>query len=88
MTEDRAPYTVQKPEPPYVLLDGVFVQPHKVDPAKHRFLGIWRPPINPFLGATTAYICVCGATLNYAQQTDQHYRNGCFDTPQYVSISP
>lgn len=77
MTEARTPPTIEAPN---VLLDGVYVQPSKVDPGKHRFIGLFRPPRNPFLGATTDCSCVFFG--------EQHYRNGCFDTPQYVSIQP
>lgn len=75
-------------EPPYVILDGVYVQPNKIEAAKHRFLGLFRPPVNPFWNATTICICICGQQLKYRHETDQHYSNGCFDTPQYVSIQP
>jgi len=73
-------------EAPNVLLDGVYVQPTKIDPAKHRFLGMFRPPVNPFRGATTDCLCPCGMILRYVHQSEEHYRNGCLDTPQYRTI--
>ena len=83
MTEARTPPTIEAPN---VLLDGVYVQPSKVDPGKHRFIGLFRPPRNPLLGATTDCICPCGGRVRYVHEGEQHYRNGCFDTPQYVTI--
>ena len=70
----------------HVLLDGTFVDPTTIDPKLHRFIGMFRPAVNPFANPTCDILCVCGATLRYRGQEDEHYRKGCFDSPQYISI--
>ena len=67
-----------------VYLDGKPVAPDAVSPEKHRFIGMWRPPRCPKLRGDT--VCSCGDTIRFAQETVKHYRDGCFDVPQYVSL--
>ena len=70
----------------FVLLDGQNVSPKDISPAKHRFLGMFRPPADPFAGATCDCLCPCGKILRYVGESAQHYRGGCFDVLQYISI--
>lgn len=71
------------------LLNGQYVDASAIDPQRHRYLGMWRPPVNP-LAATSpgvaVIICSCGAHLRYVHEGEQHYLRGCCDTPQYVDI--
>ena len=70
----------------FVLLDGQQALPKDINPARHRFLGSFRPPVNPFDGATCDCLCPCGKILRYVEESRQHYMQGCFDVLQYVSI--
>jgi len=69
-----------------VLLNGNYVQPEVVDPTKHRYVGMFRPPVNPVINPTTDILCRCGEILKYRGQEVEHYRRGCYDVPQYVDI--
>lgn len=86
------------------ILDGQPVDPSLVDPAKHRFIGTFRPAskqdCQPIEGEFPTKLCPsCGGRFApyYLTEThqealakwqDKHWRNGCFDVPQYVSIHP
>jgi hypothetical protein len=70
----------------FVYLDGKFVRPEAIAADKHRFLGMFRPPTDPFDGAKTDCLCGCGAILRYVGESQKHWMQGCHDTPQYVSI--
>jgi hypothetical protein len=70
----------------FVYLDGNLVKPEEISPKKHRYLGSFRPPINPSEGCKTYFLCSCGQTLKYVNEGQEHYKRGCFDIPQYASI--
>jgi hypothetical protein len=69
------------------LLNGKFVQATEIDAGKHRFLGMFRPPADPFKDAKCICICSCGETLRVRGESQRHYQGGCFDAPQYVDIA-
>jgi len=71
---------------PKVLLDGKFVDAETVTPDKARFIGMWRPPRDPFGSATADCLCTCGRILRFKEEAIDHYRDGCHDVPQYVSL--
>ena len=77
------------------LLDGKPVAPDAIDPAKHKFVGTFRPPQQP----DTKYIdkngavqyagvllCPCGGHLWTVNACFDHWQQGHFDQPQYVTI--
>lgn len=70
------------------LLNGKFVAAAVIDPAKHRYIGSFRPPENPLIPKASCYAvhCRCGQSLTTYQDGWEHYRNGCCDEPQYVDI--
>jgi hypothetical protein len=69
-----------------VLLNGKFVKDAAIDPAKHKFLGMFRPPVNPVWNASAIVLCSCGHKLWTREAGALHYKQGCFDVPQYVDI--
>lgn len=71
----------------YVLLNGKTVEASAIDPAKHRYLGMFRPPTNWLIPVTPGYVlCPCGQTLQMREQSIDHYRMGHCDMQQYVDI--
>ena len=72
--------------PSKVLLDGEYVNSDQVTPDKARYLGMWRPPVNPISDPKCDVLCTCGEILRYRGQENDHYNRGCFDVPQYVTI--
>ena len=77
------------------LLNGVIVEPEKIDPVKHKFIGLFRPAQNPEVlysqpdkngRSAEILVCVCGAYFRYAGGITRHWQSGCFDIPQYVDI--
>lgn len=80
------------------LLNGKFVKPEEIDPAKHKFIGLFRSPKPPdtrfFDEETKTYkyadvmSCSCGHNLWTRESIQDHWRKGHFDVPQYVNIEP
>jgi hypothetical protein len=70
-----------------VLLDGRMVAADSVTPERARFVGMWRPPVNPMADPGGDVLCTCGETLRFRGQETAHYVKGCYDTPQYVGLS-
>ncbi len=78
------------------LLNGKSVSAGEIDPAKHRYIGMFRPAECPNAKCNDpktgqeiyadALICNCGSTLWSVNAIREHYKNGCFDQPQYVDI--
>jgi hypothetical protein len=69
------------------LLNGQFVDDAEITPAKHKFVGMFRPAENPLMAHGCYFvICPCGDTLKYVHESREHYLKGCLDTPQYVDI--
>ena len=78
------------------ILDGEHVEADQIDLAKHRFIGTWRPPVVPKEYTKKWCNCPCGDELNHTcsggirlgPSPFNHWQNGCFDEPQYVTIQP
>lgn len=73
-------------EEDYVFLDGEQVKASLVTPKKHRFIGMFRPPVDPAAGAGCYVLCRCGQIQKYVHEAGEHYRAGHWDVPQYVTI--
>ena len=78
-----------------VYLDGRKVSVEMIDPAKHRFIGSFRPPQQPDTRFTredgtveyaAVMVCGCGRHLWDVQSVGEHWRQGHMDTPQYVTV--
>lgn len=69
-----------------VLLNGRYVEAMEIDPAKHQYIGMFRPAeVDYFPG----HCPVCHETTSsYAHGIDmnRHIKKGCFDVPQYINI--
>jgi hypothetical protein len=68
------------------LLDGKFVKSEEIDPAKHRFIGTFRQPQPPDGSGCYAVICTCHAPLHTAGAVREHWMQGHFDVPQYITV--
>lgn len=68
------------------LLDGKHVGAAAIDPAQHRFLGMFRPADVVPAGNYGLLLCPCGSHLSTNEQIREHWRSGCRDVPQYVTI--
>ena len=68
------------------LLNGKFVDASEIDPARHRFIGTFRPPQAP--RGEGYMLCTCGSILQTVQCVQEHYQRGHCDTNQYVDIEP
>lgn len=66
-------------------LDGKEVEPSVIDPAKHMFIGTFRPPQAPVTGPHSPCPCTSQYLLN-SYDIFLHWQKGHFDEPQYVSI--
>ena len=69
-----------------VLLNGKMVEEKEIDPAKHKYIGRFRPATNWMQGVTCNIICSCGEVLRYVHQSKEHYDRGCCDINQYVDL--
>jgi hypothetical protein len=67
------------------LLNGSYVKNSEINPREHRFLGNFRQPGPPRSNGANI-LCPCGESLQSFQSTRQHWVEGHFDIPQYVSI--
>lgn len=65
-----------------VLLNGFMVDPKEVNPAKHKYIGKFRPTIFPEYDIYLA--CTCG--YFFTNGFNEHQEKGCFDIPQYMDI--
>ena len=65
-----------------VYLDGVPVEADRVTPSRHRFIGTFRPPQAP----QAMLLCPCTEWLRSHGTVHQHWREGHFDVPMYVSV--
>ena len=70
-----------------VYLDGTLIEVSEISPDKHTFIGTFRSPTPPYAQNIGMILCFCGSTLQTVQSTQQHWRDGHFDIPQYRSIS-
>lgn len=67
------------------LLNGQRVEATAIDPTRHRYVGMFRPPME--LCCNDSY-CRCGMALRgsmgmYPNWIHEHYLMGHFDEPQY-----
>ena len=69
-----------------ILLNGLYVENSDIDPAKHKFIGRFRPAVNPMANPTGYIACLCGNILKVRGEEITHYNNGCCDINQYVDI--
>ena len=69
-----------------ILIDGEIRTETELNPAKHRYLGMFRPSPNPMQNPRGYILCKCGEVLQYRGQEYDHYIRGCCDIPQYVTI--
>lgn len=69
-----------------VYLNGKLVQPEEIDPAKHKYIGRFRPAYNPITDPQSDVLCRCGEILRYVGEEREHYNRGCYDVNQYVDI--
>lgn len=74
----------------HIRLDGGIVSIQVLDPNKHEFFGMYRPPmprlsrVGPNENTPVIGECPCGAMLFDNDQIREHWMKGCFDIPQYV----
>ena len=69
-----------------VYLNGEPVDATEIDSRKHKFIGMFRPPQCPRFKAD--WICPgCMKIERFVWEETLHYREGCFDVPQYVGIT-
>lgn len=64
------------------ILDGKHVNNDIINPAKHKFIGMFRPPKALF----GLHICSCGQTIDNFGAATTHYLAGHDDEPQYETI--
>ena len=70
-----------------VYLNGQKVDNKIIDPAKHKFIGLFRPTSFPVSdGSWDVYMCRCGMALWAVQQCHEHWMLGHMDIPQYINI--
>jgi hypothetical protein len=73
------------------LLDGKEVLDNVIDPAKHKFVGMFRKPFLEYgcnkPGHIPGFIhCGCGQALQTMEASLAHWRLGHWDELQYVTI--
>ena len=71
---------------PQVYLDGMLADSEDILPAKHHFIGMFRPPTPQSICAHGPR-CVCGMLLQYEDEVFSHWQMGHADVPQYQSLS-
>jgi hypothetical protein len=69
------------------LLNGKVVEAEEIDPAKHKFIGMFRKPMSQIQIST----CLCGRMFGTScgivmSEFIEHYQRGHFDESQYVDI--
>lgn len=73
----------------HVILDGGYVTPDTIDPAKHRYIGIFRPPAPIVPTGEHRMHCPSCHQIMYTSMGNslvQHWQKGCFDVPQYQTV--
>ena len=68
-------------------LNGKPVDDSTIDPAKHKFIGLFREPYPPDT-AGAYYACTCGQILQTVGCVHSHWQMGHMDKPQYVDVDP
>lgn len=69
-----------------VYLDGVLTDSTEIDPAKHTFVGMFRPPTAGAYMGNGLVACPCGSILHLMSDSFLHWQVGHFDVPQYKTI--
>ena len=73
-----------------VILDGQYVPADQINPAKHRFIGTFRPPLpdppEEWLIHGVCRNCNTGMRTSMGNCYHKHWAQGCFDVPQYVTM--
>ena len=64
------------------ILDGKHVNNDIINQAKHKFIGMFRPP-GPY---NRRHTCNCGITIESISESNDHYMMGHDDEPQYETI--
>ena len=72
---------------PMPILNGKRVSKEQIDPAKHRFVGIFRAPSPPDFRGYDNFYCDCGHNLQTFEQGFSHWQMGHFDDMQYVDLN-
>ncbi len=69
------------------ILNGKKVEDAKIDPSKHKFIGMFRPVTWPISdGSWEVHLCSCGIPLWTVQGCQDHWRLGHMDIAQYIDI--
>jgi len=69
------------------ILDGEYIDDKDIDPAKHKFIGIFRDPFSTYKDLhIVAFRCGCGEQLFNERSLFDHWQRGHMDAAQYVSI--
>jgi hypothetical protein len=69
-----------------VYLDGKLVDDSVIEACKHRYLGMMRMPYRRPAGIYDAIVCPSGHTIWLLDGDKEHWAQGCYDVPQYVSL--
>jgi len=67
------------------LLNGKEVEGDEIDPEFHKFIGMFRAPFTMYQGGGII-ACECGQHLKCHGEDFTHWKQGCFDIPQYIFI--
>lgn len=67
-----------------IYIDGKLVDSQKLDPYKHKFVGMFRIPNPPY--KYKGEPCLCGKYLYALTDVLRHWELGHFDTCQYVTM--
>lgn len=69
-----------------ILLDGKPVAPTVINPALHKFTGLFRYPNPPEIPKGAIYYCGCGKDLATFDEIRNHWAIGHLDIPVYETI--
>jgi hypothetical protein len=69
------------------ILNGKSIKDNKIDPDKHKYIGMFRRPYSHFINNIRGYLyCPCGRVLKTMEENFAHYQMGHWDEPQYKEI--
>lgn len=68
------------------ILDGKRIEASEINPAIHRYIGMFRPAVDPASDANCSVMCPCGKIQQFREEGMPHYHAGHWDLPQYVTI--
>ena len=69
-----------------VIIDGQELPDSALDPKQHRFIGMFRQPLDMPKDTNYMVMCSCGLALDSMKDIREHWQAGHFDLPQYLSI--